>query len=67
MPRDDTQTQPVYRVTGDLDGRRGIAEQLGVQPQSIYGLIHRGELRAVRIGTTIRVPQSAIDDFLEGR
>lgn len=52
--------EPVYKV-GE------IARDWQCQAGTIYGLISAGKLRAVRVGRLIRVPQSAVDDFLAGR
>lgn len=44
-----------------------VRERLGVRSDdSVYQLIRRGELRAIRIGRLIRVPESALRDFLAG-
>lgn len=43
-----------------------VAEHLDCAPQLVYRLIHRGELRAVRVGRLIRVPLSALNEYLAG-
>ena len=45
---------------------RDVAEHLGVQPDSVYALIRDGRLRSLRVGRVIRVPQSALSDFISG-
>lgn len=37
------------------------AERLRVCPDTVRAAIHRGELPAVRIGRTIRIPLAALD------
>lgn len=39
---------------------RSAAAQLDVSPAQIYTLIRRGELEAVRLGNSIRIPERAI-------
>lgn len=41
------------------------AEYLGVVQRSVYGLINRGELPAVKIGRVIRLRKVDVDAFLE--
>lgn len=43
-----------------------VAEHLGVSRAMVYDLIKTGELRALRIGRLIRIPASALDEFLAG-
>jgi excisionase family DNA binding protein len=47
----------------DVDG---VAEQLGVSRWLVYDLLNSGQLRGVRVGRLWRVPQGAIDSFLNG-
>ncbi len=42
-----------------------VAEQLRVSKMSVYRLIHTGDLEAVRFGRSFRVPQSAVDRYLD--
>ncbi|MGV8850141.1 MAG: helix-turn-helix domain-containing protein [Propionibacteriaceae bacterium] len=42
-----------------------VATQLRVSKMSVYRLIHAGDLEAVRFGRSFRVPQSAVDRFLD--
>jgi excisionase family DNA binding protein len=44
--------------------RPGLAAALRVSPETIYRLIRSGELDCIRAGTSIRVPESAIRDYL---
>jgi excisionase family DNA binding protein len=42
-----------------------VATQLRVSKMSVYRLIHAGDLEAVRFGRSFRVPQSAVDRYLD--
>ena len=41
-----------------------VATLLRVSKMSVYRLIHSGELEAVRLGRSFRVPNSAVDAYL---
>jgi excisionase family DNA binding protein len=43
-----------------------VADQLRVSTMTIYRLIRRGELPAVRVGRNYRVRASDLDRYLEG-
>ena len=43
-----------------------VAERLQVRIRTVYGLIKRGELRAVKIGRVWRVPLEALQEYLTG-
>lgn len=43
-----------------------IASHLGTHHNNVYRMLQRGDLRCVRVGRNIRVPASALDDFLAG-
>lgn len=42
-----------------------IAERLKVTRQAIYNWIKQGRLRAVKVGSDTRIPESALLDFLK--
>jgi excisionase family DNA binding protein len=44
-----------------------VAAQLRVSTMTIYRLIRRGELPAVRVGRNYRVRASALDDYLRAQ
>lgn len=46
---------------------REVAHYMGCDEGLIYKLINERKLRAIRVGRLLRVPQSAIDDFVAGR
>jgi len=55
-------------MAGELDVRfLTVAEVAGIMRVSrmtVYRLVHSGELPAVRVGKSYRVPQKAVDDYL---
>jgi excisionase family DNA binding protein len=44
-----------------------VAERLQVELRTVYRLIHKGELKARKIGRMYRVPLEALDNYLMGR
>ncbi len=43
-----------------------VADIMRVSKMTVYRLIHAGELPAIRVGKSFRVPQSALATLLEG-
>lgn len=43
-----------------------VAESLGVSADAVYRLIKAEELRAIRVGRLLRVPESALAEFISG-
>jgi excisionase family DNA binding protein len=41
-----------------------VAETMRVSKMTVYRLVHGGELPAVRVGRSYRVPQDALDAYL---
>ena len=41
-----------------------VASLMRVSKMTVYRLIHSGELPAVRVGRSFRVPESAVHDYL---
>ncbi len=41
-----------------------VAAELRVSTMTVYRLIHSGEMQAVRVGRSYRVPETALDGFL---
>jgi len=41
-----------------------VAEQMRVSKMTVYRLVHSGELPAVRVGKSFRVPQPALTEYL---
>ena len=42
-----------------------VAEQLRVSKMTVYRLVHSGELEAVRVGRSFRVPYKAAQEYVE--
>lgn len=45
---------------------REIATRLRVAPMSVYRMIHSGELPAIRVGKSYRVPVAAYEEYVKG-
>ena len=43
-----------------------VATIMRVSKMTVYRLVHSGELPAVRVGRSFRVPEKAVHDYLEG-
>lgn len=43
-----------------------VADLLGVSKNTAYNLVRSGQLRSVRVGRQIRVPRSALENYLNG-
>lgn len=41
-----------------------VASMMRVSKMTVYRLVHSGELPAVRVGRSFRVPEEAVDDYL---
>lgn len=41
-----------------------VAEVMRVSRMTVYRLVHSGELPAVRVGRSFRVPERAVHDYL---
>ena len=44
-----------------------VAEQMRVSRMTVYRLVHSGELPAIRVGRSFRVPEQAVHDYLVAR
>jgi len=44
---------------------RDVAATLGVSRQAIYKWIREGRLTSVKFGRTVRIPRSALADFIQ--
>jgi excisionase family DNA binding protein len=42
-----------------------VAKVMRVSKMTVYRLVHSGELPAVRVGRSFRVPETAVNDYLE--
>lgn len=43
-----------------------VATLMRVSKMTVYRLVHSGELTAVRVGRSFRVPEQAVQDYLRG-
>jgi len=43
-----------------------LARDLRMSPAAVYAAIGRGEIRAVRVGRTVRVPRAERNRLIEG-
>lgn len=41
-----------------------VASTMRVSKMTVYRLVHAGDLPAVRVGRSFRVPETAVDDYL---
>ncbi|GFJ91083.1 hypothetical protein Prum_047250 [Phytohabitans rumicis] len=44
-----------------------VATLMRVSKMTVYRLVHSGELTAVRVGRSFRVPEHAVHEYLRGR
>jgi excisionase family DNA binding protein len=42
-----------------------VAQIMRVSKMTVYRLVHAGDLPAVRVGRSFRVPEHAVHDYLE--
>jgi excisionase family DNA binding protein len=40
-----------------------VAEQLDVSPLTVYHLIHRGEIKALRVGRLLKIQKMDLESF----
>ena len=43
-----------------------VAAMMRVSKMTVYRLVHSGELTAVRVGRSFRVPEHAVHEYLRG-
>lgn len=43
-----------------------VAAMMRVSKMTVYRLVHSGELPAVRVGRSFRVPEKAVHEYLDG-
>jgi excisionase family DNA binding protein len=43
-----------------------VAGVMRVSKMTVYRMVHSGELPAVRVGRSFRVPEQAVQDYLKG-
>lgn len=59
--RDVSQGSPEQRLLTVAE----VADMLRVSNMTVYRLIKRGELTAIRVGKNYRIRQQALDDYLD--
>jgi excisionase family DNA binding protein len=42
-----------------------VAAMMRVSKMTVYRMVHNGELAAVRVGRSFRVPEKAVHDYLQ--
>lgn len=65
MPADKDAGQPALGQVKFLTVAE-VAAIMRVSKMTVYRLVHSGELPAVRVGRSFRVPEKAVHDYLEG-
>jgi len=65
---DEMRTVLVGRLAGDADIRyltvAEVALIMRVSKMTVYRLVHSGELEAIRIGRSFRIPDQALNSYL---
>ena len=69
MPHDRRLREEVVEMAGEAPRVRfltvaEVAEVMRVSKMTVYRLVHAGELSAVRVGRSFRVPERAVQDYL---
>lgn len=42
-----------------------ISDKFNVKPRTVYAWIRQGRLKAIKLGDLWRIPQSALEEFIE--
>ena len=58
MPKDNKLSEVRFLTVAE------VAEIMRVSKMTVYRLVHAGELPAVRVGRSFRVPEQAVHDYL---
>ena len=56
--RSETRPDPKFLTIAE------VATMMRVSKMTVYRLVHSGELPAVRVGRSFRVPESDVDEYL---
>ena len=68
-PATNTASMPASNPTSMADVRfltvAEVATSLRVSKMTVYRLVHSGDLPAVRVGRSFRVPEKAVQDYLQ--
>jgi excisionase family DNA binding protein len=65
MPAGPVMQRPAPRAVSFLTVTE-VAAIMRVSKMTVYRLVHGGELAAVRVGRSFRVPEPAVRDYLAG-
>ena len=57
LPTEEEPAEPLYTV-------RQVADHLQCGRRLVYAFVRDGSLRAVHLGRLVRVPQSALEEFI---
>jgi len=57
----------LFRDVPDMATKKQAADALQVDPKTITRLIDRGELKAVHIGRSVRIPKTALLEYVESQ
>ena len=60
MPKDNQLAEVRFLTVAE------VAAIMRVSKMTVYRLVHSGELPAVRVGRSFRVPEQAVNDYLRG-
>jgi excisionase family DNA binding protein len=59
MPKDNQLAEVRFLTVAE------VAEIMRVSKMTVYRLVHAGDLPAVRVGRSFRVPEQAVHDYLQ--
>lgn len=67
-PAESTGVRPVDPVLAEVRFLTvaEVASVMRVSKMTVYRMVHAGELPAVRVGRSFRVPEKAVHDYLRG-
>lgn len=68
MPAQQKGPDPVSGIVGQVQFLTvaEVAALMRVSKMTVYRLVHAGELPAVRVGKSFRVPEKAVHAYLQG-
>jgi excisionase family DNA binding protein len=66
MPADEKDSEPPGLAQVQFLTVAEVATLMRVSKMTVYRLVHNGELPAVRVGKSFRVPEKAVHDYLRG-
>jgi excisionase family DNA binding protein len=65
-PKEQTQVRPVDPALAEVKFLTvaEVAALMRVSKMTVYRMVHAGEMPAVRVGRSFRVPEKAVHDYL---